>query len=69
MHRHCVRRLVEILHRVAVFAPILVGGGGELVVVRILVTIETGCELHFVNCVLAGRQMTFVALHLDMFPL
>jgi len=66
-NREC--RAMEILYRVAIFAAVLVGRGGELLVVSVLVTIGAGRELHFVESVFAGRRVAFVAGDGDMFTL
>lgn len=75
-HKACVlvlgdgeRRAMKILYGVAVLAAILVWSGGKLFVMRILVTIRARRELHFVDGVLAGRGMAFVASDGRMFPL
>lgn len=57
---------VEIKHRVALFAAVLVRSSGKLVIVSILVTVRAGRELHLVNGVLASRQVTLAALHRDV---
>lgn len=51
---------------VAVFAAILVARRGKLTVVRILMAIQTGSELHLVNRVFPGRSMALRTLHLDV---
>jgi hypothetical protein len=51
---------------VAVFAAILVARRGKLTVVRILMAIQTGSELHLVNRVSPGRSMALRTLHLDV---
>ena len=53
---------MEISDGVTLFAAIFEGLGGKLIVVSILVAIETGGELHFINGVFAGRNVTFGAL-------
>jgi len=55
------RRAMKVLYGMAILAAVLVGSGGELLVMRILMAIRAGRELHFVDCVLAGRRMAFVA--------
>ena len=56
-----IRGAVEVLHRVAVFATILIRRRGELVVMRVLMAIRACREFHFINRVLAGRRMALVA--------
>lgn len=46
------------------FTLILIGCGGKLPVMGVLVAIGAGCEFHFVNGVLARRDMAFCAFHL-----
>lgn len=60
---------VEIGDGVAGFAAIVPGSGGELVVVRILVAIGAGFEFHFIDGVLAGRNMALGAIHLGVLAL
>lgn len=55
------RRTMEVLYGVAILATILVGSGGKLFVMRVLVAIHAGRELHFVESILAGRRVAFVA--------
>jgi len=61
-----VARTMPILDAVAVFAAILVGCRGKLTVVRVLMAIQTGSELHLVNRVFSGRSMALRALHLGV---
>jgi hypothetical protein len=63
------QRTVEILDRVAAFAPIIVRRSGKLAGMDVFVAVHAICKLHFVNSGLAGRQMTFRALHLVVFAL
>jgi len=63
------RRAMKILYGVAILAMILVGRGGKLLVMRILMAIHAGRELHLVDRVLAGRRVAFVASDGRMFPL
>lgn len=55
VHRRSESRLVEILDRVAIFALVLIGRGGKLIVVRILMAIEARGEFDFVDGVFARR--------------
>lgn len=52
---------MEIDDSVAGFAVIAIRSGSELIVVWILVAIEAGLELNFVNGVSACRNMAFGA--------
>ncbi len=61
------RRAMKILYRMAILATILVGRRRKLLVMRILVAIRARRELHFVERVLARRQVAFVASHGRMF--
>ena len=54
-------RAMEVLYGVAILAAVLVGRGGELIVVRVLVTVGAGGKLHLVESVLAGRRVAFFA--------
>ena len=63
------RRAMKIFYGVAVLAAILVGRGGELLVMRILMAIRARRELHFVHSVFSGRRVTFVASDGRMFSL
>ena len=63
------RGAVEIDDRVAAFALVVIGCGGELVVMGVLVAIAARPKLYFVNCVLARRNVALCALHLDVFAL
>ena len=58
-----IRGPVEILHRVAILAAILVGRGGELFVMLVLVAIQAGREFHLIDRVFARRRVAFVAGH------
>ena len=60
---------MKVLYGVAILAAILVGRGGELLVVRVLMAIRARRELHFVDGVLAGRRVAFVASDGRMFSL
>lgn len=62
-------RAMEVLYGVAILATILVGSGGELLVMRVLMAIRASSELHFIECVFAGRRVAFVAGHGSMFSL
>jgi len=53
VHGDGVSGSVEVADRVAVFAAVLMGRGGELAVVLILVAIQAGGKLDFVNRILA----------------
>jgi len=61
------RGAMKVLHGVAILATILVGSGGKLLVMRILVAIRAGCELHFVDRIFAGGSVTFVTSYCRMF--
>ena len=61
------RRTMKILYRVAVLATVLVGRRRELLVMRVLVAIRARREFHFVERVLARRQVALVASHGRMF--
>src|SRR5580700_9576597 len=63
------RRAVEIHDCVAAFALVVVGRGGELIVVGIFVAIAAGRKLYFVNRFLPRRDMALGALDLDVFAL
>ena len=60
---------MEINHRMAVLAAIVIGCGGKLVVVRVLVAIEACAEFHFVDGVFAGGEMALRAFHGDVLTL
>ena len=62
-------RAMEVLHRVAIFATILVGRGGELLVMGILMAIGARREPDFVDRGRAGRDVTFITTNSRMFPL
>lgn len=55
------RRAMKVFNCVAVLATILVGGGGKLFVMRVLMAIRAGREFYFVESVLAGWRVAFVA--------
>ena len=55
VHHYSEGRLMEILDGMAVLALILIRRGGKLAVVGIFVAIRAGCELNFVNRILARR--------------
>ncbi len=57
------RRAVKIQYGMAVLASVLVRRGSKLPVVRVLVTIRAGREIHFVNGLFPGREMTLLALN------
>ena len=63
------RRAMKIFYGVAIFAAIDVRNGGELLVMRILMTISTRRKLHFVESILAGGRVAFVASDGRMFSL
>jgi len=67
--RDGVRRAMPVLHRVTVLAAIPVRLGRKLIVVRVLVTIRTRGKPHFINCVLASRNVALCAFHLPMLAL
>ena len=54
---------MEINDSVAGFAAIVIGSGSELIVVWILVAIEAGFKLNYVDGVLACRDMAFGAFY------
>ena len=62
-----VGRAAPILNRVAFFTAIPEWRGGKLVIVRVLMAIGAECELRFINRILAGRNVAFCAIHLDVF--
>ena len=64
----CERRRLEAVHRVAVFALVLVGRGGELPVVRILVAVRAILELDLVLRVLAFVDVALGAIHCEVLP-
>jgi len=64
-----IGRAVPIDDRVAVFATVFVWRGGKLIVVRIFVAVRARLELHFVDGVFAGGNMTFGAIDFDVFAL
>lgn len=53
---------VKIDDRVATLAPVLIGGGGKLPIVRIFVAIQAGCKFHFVQRILARGNVALSAL-------
>ena len=61
------RRAMKVLYGVAILAAVLVRRGGKLLVMRILMAIRAGRELHFVDRVFSGRRVAFVAGHGRMF--
>ena len=63
------RGAMKIDDRVAAFALVAIGCGGELSVMGVLVAIAARPKLYFVNRVLAGRNVALRALHLDVFAL
>lgn len=54
------RRAMEVLNGVAILAAVLEGGGGELLVMRVLVAIRARREFYFVESVLAGRRVALI---------
>jgi len=62
-------RTMKVFYSVAILATILVGSSGKLLVMRILMAIRASRELHFVECVLAGWRVAFVASDGRMFSL
>jgi len=69
MLRNRVCAPMEIHHRVTRLALIVVGCGGELIVVRILVAVAASRELYLVNRVLARRNVALRALHSNVLAL
>ena len=63
------RGAMEIDHRVAAFALVAIGCGGELIVVGVLVAIAARPKLYFVNRLLARRNVALPALDLDVLAL
>ena len=63
------RRAMKIFYGVTIFAAIEMRSGGELLVMRILMAISARCKLHFVNSVLSGGRVAFVASDGRMFSL
>jgi len=59
-------RTMPILDGVAILAAVVVGRRSKLMVVRILVAIQAGRQLHLVDSVFARRNMAFCALHLGV---
>ena len=62
------RRAMKVLYGMAILATVLVGSGGKLLVMRVLMAIRAGRELHFVDGVLAGRRVAFVASDARVLP-
>ena len=58
---------MKILYGVAAFAAIIVWRAGKLPVVHVLMAIRAVRELHLVNRVLAGWDVTLVAFHFGVF--
>jgi len=58
---------MKILNGVAILAAVLEGRGGKLFVMGVLMAIRARSELHFVEGVLPGRGMAFVASNGGMF--
>ena len=56
-------RAMKIFYCVAILAAILVGRGGELLVMLILMAIQAGRELHLVLGIFACRSVALVASH------
>ena len=67
---HCnrVQRTVIVLHRVAVFATVVVRRTRELAVMCVFVAIRAMSEFDFVNGVLARRNVALRAFHLRVLP-
>ena len=64
MLRNRVRRAVKVGDGVAGFASVLVRLGRKLSVVCVFVAIQAGRKLHFIQGLLTGGNVTFVAFHL-----
>ena len=60
-------RTVKILHCVATFTFVFVGRSRKLPVMRVLVAVQAGGELHLVDGVFACRQMAFRAFDSNVF--
>lgn len=60
-------RTVKILHCVAAFTFVFVGRSRKLPVMRVLVAVQAGGELHLVDGVFACRQMAFRAFDSNVF--
>jgi hypothetical protein len=58
---------VKIAHGMAIFAFVRVRSGGELAVMRVLVTICAKSEFDLVNCVFTGGQMALGAIDGNVF--
>ena len=61
-----VRSAVPVGHRMAIFTAVLVRSPGELIVVRILMTVGAKFEFNFVNRILARGNVALGAVHLDV---
>ena len=59
-------RTVKVLNGVAAFAAIIVRSGGKLAGVNVFVAVHAVCELHVVDCRLAGREVALRAFHLGV---
>jgi hypothetical protein len=66
--RNGKERTVKIAHRMAILAFVEIGGGGELSVMRVLVTVRAEGKFHLINRVLASRKMALVAFYGHVFP-
>ena len=55
------RRSMKILYGVAFLTVILIGSGGKLLVMRVLMAIQARLKFHFVESILAGRRVAFLA--------
>ena len=62
-------RTMEVLYGMAILAAVLIRRGGKLLVMRVLVAVQTGRELHFVQSVFSGGSVAFVASDGRVFPL
>ena len=60
------RRLMELLHRVAAFALVVIRRGRELIVVGILVAIAAEFKLHLVKGVFARGDVALCAVNRDV---
>lgn len=67
MFGDCKGRAMEILNRMAALTFVFVGRSRKLSVMWILVAVEAGSELHFVNRIFACRQMAFRAFDSNVF--
>ena len=67
VHGNRISGNVKIPNGVTVFAAVLVGSGGELVVVGVFVAVGAELKLDLVNGVFASRQMAFLAFYGNVF--